>query len=509
MNAIIDFALHHSRTILSSLVLMVVAGTVSYIGLPKESDPNISLPVMYVRMSLEGISPEDSERLLLRPMEQELRSIEGIKEMKSIGYQGGGSVVLEFDAGFDAQKALDDVRNKVDIAKAELPDDADEPSVHEVNFSLFPVLIVSLSGNVPERTLQQLARDLRDKIEGIDSVLEAKISGNREDLVEMVIDPLRLESYGLNADDVGLLIGRSNRLVAAGTMDSAPGPLLHQCPRPVRERRRHPEHAAEGQRRCRCAHPRCSDAAPDLQGRGELRPHQRAPGRGAGSLEAHGREHHRHRGEDPRRGRSRARGAALAGADPGDLFGRPLERHQGHAQRTAEQPDIRHPAGHDRHHRRARLSRRHAGGRRHSVLLPDRHPGAGAVGPDHQCGRAVQPDPRRRHAGGWRDRAGGIRRPQDDRGPAEAGRLSRRRPRHGLADHQLAVGHHRRVPALDILAGRGRRVHEVFADHADGDAAGLAAGGYGVHAGAGLRFRQGAARRRSRRHADSGTRPCR
>ncbi len=85
MNAIIDFALHHSRTILSALVLLVIAGTVSYIGLPKESDPNISLPVMYVRMSLEGISPEDSERLLLRPMEQELRSIEGIKEMKSIG----------------------------------------------------------------------------------------------------------------------------------------------------------------------------------------------------------------------------------------------------------------------------------------------------------------------------------------------------------------------------------------------------------------------------------------
>ena len=82
MNAIIDFALHHSRTVLSALVLLVIAGIVSYIDLPKESDPNISLPVMYVQMSLEGISPEDSERLLLRPMEQELRSIEGIKEMK-------------------------------------------------------------------------------------------------------------------------------------------------------------------------------------------------------------------------------------------------------------------------------------------------------------------------------------------------------------------------------------------------------------------------------------------
>src|SRR5262249_54121045 len=189
MNAIIDFALGHSRTVLSALVLLIVAGIAAYIDLPKESDPNINIPVIYVLNSLEGISPEDPERLLLRPMEQQLRTIEGVKEMKSIGYQGGGSVVLTFDAGFDAKKALDDVRNKVDIAKAKIPTDAEEPTVHEVNTSLFPVLVVSLSGDLPQRTLQRLAIDLRDKIEGIDSVLEATISGNREELLERMIDP--------------------------------------------------------------------------------------------------------------------------------------------------------------------------------------------------------------------------------------------------------------------------------------------------------------------------------
>ena len=230
MNAIIDFALGHSRTVLSALALLIVAGIVAYIDLPKESDPNINLPVIYVLNSLEGISPEDSERLLLRPMEQQLRTIEGIKEMKSIGYLGGGSIVLTFDAGFDAKKALDDVRNKVDIAKAKIPTDADEPTVHEVNTSLFPVLVVSLSGDLPQRTLQRLATDLRDKIEGIDSVLEAKISGDREELVELVIDPLRMESYGLNADDIGLLVGRSNRLVAAGTLDTGQGRFAISVP---------------------------------------------------------------------------------------------------------------------------------------------------------------------------------------------------------------------------------------------------------------------------------------
>ncbi|MGH6960950.1 MAG: efflux RND transporter permease subunit, partial [Dongiaceae bacterium] len=230
MNPIIDFALGHARTVITGLVLLLAAGIVAYIDLPKESDPDINIPVIYVQMALEGISPEDSERLLLRPMEQELRTIEGIKELRSIAYLGGGSVVLEFDAGFDADRAIDDVRNKVDIAKPELPEEVDEPTVHEVNPSLFPVLIVSLSGDVPQRTLLQLARRLQDKIEGIDSVLEAKISGNREELVELVIDPLRLESYGLNADDIGLLIGRSNRLVAAGTLDTGQGRFAISVP---------------------------------------------------------------------------------------------------------------------------------------------------------------------------------------------------------------------------------------------------------------------------------------
>src|SRR5262249_55918126 len=116
MNAIIDFALGHSRTVVSGLVLLLVAGIVAYIDLPKESDPNINIPVIYVLNSLEGISPEDSERLLLRPMEQQLRTIEGVKEMKSIGYQGGGSIVLTFDAGFAAKKALHHLPTKPDIS---------------------------------------------------------------------------------------------------------------------------------------------------------------------------------------------------------------------------------------------------------------------------------------------------------------------------------------------------------------------------------------------------------
>ncbi|MDP7668128.1 MAG: efflux RND transporter permease subunit [Rhodospirillales bacterium] len=230
MNSLIDSALGRSRTIIATLLLVLVSGTVAYIEIPKESDPDISIPIIYVRLNFDGISPEDSERLLIRPMEEELRVIEGVKEMRSSGYEGGGSVVLEFEAGFDADAAMDDVREKVDFVKPDLPDGADEPTVHEVNISLFPVLVVILSGEVPERTLLRLARELRDAVEGISSVLAAEIAGDREDLVEVIVDPIRIESYGLAANEAIAAVRNSNLVVAAGTQDTGRGRFSIKVP---------------------------------------------------------------------------------------------------------------------------------------------------------------------------------------------------------------------------------------------------------------------------------------
>ncbi len=230
MKAIIEAAFERSRTTLAALVLILVAGAIAYVEIPKESDPDVNIPIIYVRMVHEGISPEDGERLLLRPMEQELRRIEGVKEMRSQAYEGGGFVLLEFDAGFDAGRALDDVRAKVDVAKADLPSDTKEPTIHEVNLSLLPVVVVTVSGSADERTLLHLARRLRDRIEGIPAVLRGELAGQREELVEFVIDPLRLESYGIDANYVIGLISRSNRLIAAGALDTGDGRFAIKVP---------------------------------------------------------------------------------------------------------------------------------------------------------------------------------------------------------------------------------------------------------------------------------------
>jgi len=228
--SLIDAGLNRSRTVIASLVLLLTAGAFAFISIPKEAEPDVNIPIIYVTLAHQGISPEDSERLLVRPMESEMRSIEGVKEIRSTAFQGGGNVLMEFEAGFNADRALDDVREKVDLVKPDLPDDADEPTVNEVNISLFPIFVVTLSGNVPERTLIRLARDLQNAIEGIPEVLEVKIGGDRDELVEIVVDPTLIESYGLDPASVLELLTRSNQLIAAGALDTGQGAFAIKVP---------------------------------------------------------------------------------------------------------------------------------------------------------------------------------------------------------------------------------------------------------------------------------------
>ncbi|MCF8467969.1 MAG: efflux RND transporter permease subunit [Sneathiella sp.] len=230
MNAIIDAAIGRSRTVISALLLILVAGVYAYVDIAKEADPDINIPIIYVSMTHEGISPEDGERLLIRPMEQELRSIEGVKEMRSMASEGYASVTMEFEAGFDVDKALKDVREKVDVAKKELPQETDDPEVNEVNFALFPVLVVTLSGDVPLRTLIGLAKDLQDEVEGLPGVLEATIGGDREEVLEVIVDPTKLESYQISNTDLANAIEYNNKLVAAGSMDTGKGRFSIKVP---------------------------------------------------------------------------------------------------------------------------------------------------------------------------------------------------------------------------------------------------------------------------------------
>ena len=223
MDRIIDIALLRTRTVMLAFLMILTAGVISYIDIPKEADPDIPIPIIYILLKHDGISPEDSERQLLQSIEPKLRSIEGVKEVRSSAYTGGANIILEFDAGFDSSRALYEVRERVDIGKADLPPDTKEPIIKEVNLNLFPVLIVTLSGNIPERTLLKYARNLRDELEGISSILEANLTGARKELVEIIVNPAQLDSYKIDAIQVIQTIARSNLLIAAGMLDSGNG----------------------------------------------------------------------------------------------------------------------------------------------------------------------------------------------------------------------------------------------------------------------------------------------
>ena len=220
----IDLALSRSKTVIIALLLIFVTGTIAYFTLPKEAEPDVSMPMVMVQMHLEGVSPEDAERLLVRPMEQELRNLEGLKEMTSTSRESGADIFIEFDAGVNPKEAVVEVREKVDAGKAELPDTAEEPVVNEMKTSrMMPIMVLNMGGAVPERTLYTLANELKEKIETVPGVLEVELAGEREELLEVVVDPVAMEGYGLQQEDILNFVSRNNRLVAAGALQSETG----------------------------------------------------------------------------------------------------------------------------------------------------------------------------------------------------------------------------------------------------------------------------------------------
>jgi multidrug efflux pump len=227
----IDSAISRTRTTMSLMAVVVVCGMLARAALPIANDPHIELPFFVVILVHEGISPEDSERLLVKPMETELRKIEGVEEVTSTASEGSGTIFVEFDASFDLDKALIDVREAVDRGKAEIPSTAEEPVVREVDSDDFPVIQINLlSDYVSEREIYQSALHLRDELEAIPAVLGADLQGHREELLEVLIDPDALHAYRISSEELINTLRRNNRLIPAGSIDTGQGRFSVKVP---------------------------------------------------------------------------------------------------------------------------------------------------------------------------------------------------------------------------------------------------------------------------------------
>ena len=230
IKSLIDGAIQRRKVVLAITLVLSLFGLSAYFAMPREADPDITIPFIVIQVPYPGVSPEDAERLLVRPMERELQSLRGLKEMNARAYGGVAVVTLEFEVNFDKNKVLQDVRAKVDLARGKFPPDALPPIIEEENIADNPSIGIVLAGAAPERALYATARALKQDLEGLPGVLRADVSGGRDELLEVTIDPVRMEDYGVSTQDLAGVISRNNQLIPAGNLITRQGTFAVKLP---------------------------------------------------------------------------------------------------------------------------------------------------------------------------------------------------------------------------------------------------------------------------------------
>ena len=235
MTSIIDWASNRARMVLAFIVLSLLAGGLAYSGLPKEGEPDIEIPALFISVVFPGISAADSEAMLIKPMETELADLDSLKKMSATAAENYAGLALEFEFGWNKTKVMADVRDAMSNAEEQFPEGVEKYSINEINFSEFPIIIVNLTGQVPERTMSRIARDLQEKLERNDAVLQAGIAGSRDEMLEVLIDPLRLEAYNVTAGELISVVQNNNQLIAAGDVKTAQGSFSIKIPSSFKE----------------------------------------------------------------------------------------------------------------------------------------------------------------------------------------------------------------------------------------------------------------------------------
>jgi len=231
MKNYIDAAVSRARTTLSVFVAIMITGFTCYLAIPAELNPDVEVPIVITTIIHQGISPEDAERLLAKPSELELKTVDGITSVSSFSSENAATIITEFDIDFESQFALSEVREAINRAKARFPADTEEPLIQEVSAATLPVVQIAVGGNgVPERVLLQVAEELQREIEILPTILEAEMVGNREQLLEAVIDPAKLETYGISNASIIQTVTSNNQLIPAGQVDTGQGSFSIKVP---------------------------------------------------------------------------------------------------------------------------------------------------------------------------------------------------------------------------------------------------------------------------------------
>lgn len=224
MRAFLNLCFARSRTVLSIMALLLIAGLYTRSDIAIEASPDIQVPMLQVLVINPGISPDDAERLLVKPIELELRTIEGVDELNAAAKESLASFMVKFDATVDIDKALSDVRAAIDRAREKLPRTIEEPVINEISADRMPTVVIGLASEaLDERELFLIAQDLRLELEMISDVLSARLVGAREEMVEVAIDREKLENFNITPRELINAININNQLIPAGELDRGDG----------------------------------------------------------------------------------------------------------------------------------------------------------------------------------------------------------------------------------------------------------------------------------------------
>jgi len=213
------WALNNKNTVYLITVVTILFGFYSYVSLPKELFPEISIPTVMVQTVYPGNPPVDIENLITRPLEKEIESIKGIKDMTSVSSQDASSVFVEFRTDVDIKAALQDVKDAVDKAKSDLPDDLPyDPIVEDIDFSEFPVVNVNLSGDYSVVELKEFAEDMKDEFEVIPEVSKVNLTGITDKEVKIILDPFKMSSLQVSYADIENAVTAENISLSGGDM---------------------------------------------------------------------------------------------------------------------------------------------------------------------------------------------------------------------------------------------------------------------------------------------------
>ncbi|MDD5455747.1 MAG: efflux RND transporter permease subunit [Candidatus Margulisbacteria bacterium] len=216
---LIKFAIKNYLTIFVTVFIIVIFGIKSYFSMPREIFPDIKVPYIFINTFYLGVSPKDIETLVTDPLEKKLKNIKGLDKITSTSRESVSSIFLEFSPDTDIETDLQRVKDRVDLAKNDLPKDADPPAVNEFSFENFPFIYVNLYGRLDLVRLKQIADKLKDELEKVNGVLDVNVIGGQEREIRIIVSPEKLQEKLLSYMDIARAIQGENINIPGGNID--------------------------------------------------------------------------------------------------------------------------------------------------------------------------------------------------------------------------------------------------------------------------------------------------